>query len=140
MHVQELQRDDLVILGDRLDHVGMLGEVLDGSLSNISGKLNGKDLIHVLDHDGGMADDQIQVRNRLLDPIDPFRVDISMYGASLQRRRNVRSRHQHLGIGIRGTLVCQSSHCREHFSSELFVNGIQRKVLLFRLFLVGVKN
>ena len=134
MHVQKLQRNDLVILGDRLNHIGVLGEVLDGFLGNISGKLDGEDLIHILDHDGGMADDQIQVGDGLLDPIDPLRVDVSMYGASLQRRRNVRSRYQHLCIGKCRALICQSSHCREHFISEFFIYVIQRKVLLFACF------
>ena len=131
MDVQKLLRNDLALLCDRLDHIGMLGEVLDGLFGDITGKLNGKDLVYILDHDRGTTDDNVEIRDRFFDAIDPLDVNIFMYGASLQSCRNVGGRDQHLRVRQRGVFLRQSSHRREHFSSELFVIIIQRKVLLF---------
>ena len=82
MHVQQLLRNYLILFRDREDHIGVLGKMLDRLLGYVSGKLDRKYLVHVLDHNSGVSYYQIKIRQSLFYFVDPLYVYILMYCAS----------------------------------------------------------
>ena len=100
-NVEDLGGGDLVPF-DLGDQIGVLGEVLQGTHGDIPAEFDGHDLLPFLDELGGIAGQNVEAGQSVLDRVDPGLVDGAQHIALLQFHRGLSVLHQREDRGKRG--------------------------------------
>ena len=125
-YVEQLRGDDLAVILDLKDIVGMLSKVLNGLFADMLRELDGKHLVNVLDGNSGRSDYNVERGESSLYFVYPFDIDALMHRVPFKRGVDLGCGNDHFRISEFGAILCEPAQRGERFRSEFFVIAIHK--------------